>query len=275
MKPASKILTVAFVLLILTGLVVTSINEVRASAARMSCQNNMKQIGIAVANYESANDHFPVGTIRDGDLPPEKRLSWFVEIKPYVESAPRLRVDRQKAWDDPVNYPPREDEVKEDKRGTGRLVPVGPMKVWMCPASPVVLDPDEVSPTHYVGITGVGRDAAELPLSDKRAGLFGYDRKVTMGDVKDGLESTAAVIEAIDGGPWTAGGRDTLRAVVPDGPPSFGDDGQFPSRHHEGHVPWSKKPAAHVLFLDGSVRLYSSATAPQVIEALATIAGGD
>jgi prepilin-type processing-associated H-X9-DG protein len=145
------------------------------------------------------------------------------------------------------------------------------MKVWMCPASPVVDDPDQASPTHFVGITGVGRDAAELPLSDKRAGLFGYDRKVTKDDVKDGLDTTAAVIEAIDGGPWTAG-HATLRGVVPDGAPYFGEDGQFPSLHRRR---WSKKPAMNVLFLDGSVRLLDSTTPNQVFEAHATIAGGD
>src|SRR5262249_55584887 len=211
MKAALKIRAVAFVALILVGLVVPDVHEVRAAADRISCQNNLKQIGFALLNYHNYFDRYPLGTIADGDLPPEKRLSWFVEIKPFVEAAPRLRVDRKKAWDDPVNYPPREDEVKEDKTGTGRLVPVGPMRNWMCPMIPVADDPDEASPTHYVGLTGVGRNAAELPLSDKRAGLFGYDRKVTNDDVKDGVETTAAVIEAIDGGPWTAGGRDTLR----------------------------------------------------------------
>src|SRR3954453_23170793 len=177
MKPALKILSVVFVVLILLGLLVAAIHEVRAAAARMSCQNNLRMLAMSLADYEGCCRHFPIGTIRDTDLPPEKRLSWFVEIKPFVESASRLQLDRKKSWDDPLNYPPREDEVTEDKMGTGRLVPVGPIKWWMCPASPVANDPDQASPTHYVGLTGVGGDAAELPLSDKRAGLFGYDRR--------------------------------------------------------------------------------------------------
>ena len=41
------------------------------------------------------------------------------------------------------------------------------------------LGPELPSPTHYLGVAGLGEDAPLLPLTDPRAGFFGYDRKVS------------------------------------------------------------------------------------------------
>ena len=50
--------------------------------------------------------------------------------------------------------------------------------------------------THFVGMAGVGPDAATLPKSDPRAGIMGYDRQTSPEDVKDGLSNTIFMIEA-------------------------------------------------------------------------------
>jgi prepilin-type processing-associated H-X9-DG protein len=152
---------------------------------------------------------------------------------------------------------------------------VGTLPFLLCPANPTEFDPSLPCPTHYLGIAGVGEDAAELPLSDRRAGVFGYDRKVRERDIKDGLATTLAVAEALDGGPWTAGGKATLRGLSVGEAPYLGEGGQFASRHRVGFFPWSGPVVTNVLFADGSVRTLTPSVSPQVLEALATIAGGE
>ena len=56
--------------------------------ASTSCLNNMKQLGVAIANYESTRKHFPPGAIWDRWPPPDKRRRHgpiLVQLLPYVE----------------------------------------------------------------------------------------------------------------------------------------------------------------------------------------------
>ena len=171
--------------------------------------------------------------------------------------------DRTKAWDAEENCPPRW-RVHIAEEGNTRETLVGELKSFLCPANPAGLGPALPSPTSYLGVAGVGEDAAELPLSDCRAGFFGYDRKLSLKDIKDGAANTMAVAEAVDGGPWTAGGRATVRGLAT-GRPYLGEGGQFSAHHH----------GTNVLLADGSVRPLTALVSPQVFEALATIAGGE
>lgn len=271
MRPALKILAVVLAVLVVVGLLVSAVGNVRAAAERMRCQNNLKLIGIALGSYHDSFGHYPTATVRGTDLPGEKRLSWFVELYPaFLEGGVQSHLDRNKAWDDPDNCPPRVSYPKDpnDPGGIHLAGREGRMALFQC--FPVPHDRDQPCPTHYVGIAGLGRDAAELPLSDPRAGFFGHDREVTAEDVKGGTGSTLAVVETLDGGPWTAGGWPTVRGLVTDCTPYVG--GLFSSRHHEGWWPCTHQKVTNALFADGSVRSLRASTSPQVIEALATIA---
>jgi prepilin-type processing-associated H-X9-DG protein len=125
------------------------------------------------------------------------------------------------------------------------------------------MDPSLPAPTHYLGIAGLGESAAELPLSDPKAGLFGYDRTVTFKDLKRGAARTIALAEGLDGGPWTAGGRATVRGLVVGQLPFVDEGGQFASNHSAG---------TNVAFADASVRVFTSSVSPHVVETLVTLA---
>jgi prepilin-type processing-associated H-X9-DG protein len=77
-----------------------------------------------------------------------------------------------------------------------------------------------------------------------------------------GTETTIMLVESLDGGPWTAGGRATVRGLEQS--PYFGSTGQFGSNHSNG---------ANVVMADASVRFFTPSMSPQVIEAMAALAG--
>jgi hypothetical protein len=261
------------VVLLVAGLGVTFLYRVRDSVNGVKCKNNLHQIGIGLHGYLDATVHFPRATVSNPDLPPEKRLSWMADVFPFLMGGYKSLLNNEKLWDDPENNPPRrqfriygEQEMREELYGD--------VEVFLCPARSHTTAPDSACSTDYVGITGVGAEAAELPLSDQRAGFFGYNRRIRLWDIKDGIAHTMAVTEVLDGGPWTAGGYATVRGLVADGRPYLGKGGQFTSLHGNSQIfAWST--ATNVLFADASVRPFTSALSPEVFEAMATIAGGE
>jgi Protein of unknown function (DUF1559) len=278
MRGVVKILIVLFVVLMLGGLLVPAVLRVKEAAKRLECLSNLRQIGIALRNYQDTRGHFPRATVPNPLLTPDKRLSWGTEIWPtYMMGGARSLLEPAKSWDSDSNCPPRWRVRIDGMTGATRDELMGEARVFFCPANPARNDPSLPSPTHDVGLAGLGESAAELPHSDPRAGFFGYDRQLSDQDIKDGLSTTIAVTEVLDGGPWTAGGRATIRGLAAGDRPCLGDGGQFASLHLVSRGLLESRSAALVnaLFADASVRMITAAMSPETFEALATIAGGE
>jgi hypothetical protein len=272
MKVRNLLVTLLIILTILV-LLIPAIGKMRSAGNLMRCQNNMKQILIACHNYHMDFERFPVGPRAKCDLAPSKRLSWITQIWPiYMCGGISYARDEAKPWDDPVNCPPQECHYKAE--GGPREELMGNVLILLCPSNATRNDASLPCPTHYVGIAGLGADAAELPLTDRRCGIFGYDRRVSLKDITDGTSTTMALAEVLDGGPWSAGGRATVRGLVSSEQPYLGDGGQFASFHRTtSFFGWTSD--VHIAFADCSVRRFTANVSPQVFEALATIAGGE
>jgi type II secretory pathway pseudopilin PulG len=237
------------------------LGQAREAARESTCKNNLKVVYIALENYRKTYDVYPYGCVGNPDLSPEQRWSWYVGIKPWLESSPKFPIKLQDDSSIAENVLGKYETT--DKIGEKITVSL-PTHWIVCPNGQDDKNSLNFTLATYYGMAGLGKDAATLSQKHPRAGMWGYDRLTVLGKEFEGREFTIFVIESSANRlGWYRGGTGSVRAYLPDGSSPIGDKGQF-GGYHEG--------LAHTLFLDGRVKAMSANIDSGVFKPLTTIA---
>lgn len=290
-----EVLVVLGVIGMLAGLALPAVQDVRAAAARTACQNNLKQIGLALQGYHSTHGRLPPD---GGGQPvvrsPDWMLSWMTLLLPYVEDDALWATSAAacQAEPNPRKHPPH----------VGHVTPV---KLFVCPPDSRLLSPG-VTPsggtaafTSYLGLAGSFVGPAVVVSDGGKTiraapGVFGEHPGIRLTDITDGSSQTAAVGErpppaTFQAGIWYAAPGGDFEAG-PDGYIRYGQPwmsgdacaaagtrfgpGRIENPCDRNHL-WSlHRGGANFVFADGSVR-FLAYTADPIMPALATRAGGE
>lgn len=280
-----ELLVVMAIIATLIGLLLPAVQSMRESARSIACRNNLKQIGLALANYESSKRAFPPGDDRRS-LPDRERAGndplhhgWSSYILAFLEEATvASKIDYRLGYFDVPNQPAASTVVS----------------IYQCPSRfatwPGKLD--------YGGVQGSGINRDELPVAilDPNWEFSGilcsvYSksesgdvpprnlRPVKAGEVTDGLSRTLTVAECVDRGfpeveevekpgghraMWAGGGQQVFvhesRVINTRLSANF-------RSHHRGSV--------GVLFGDGRVVALDEFVDWEVVEAICTKSRGE
>jgi prepilin-type N-terminal cleavage/methylation domain-containing protein len=272
-----ELLVVIAIIAILIALLLPAVQQARESARRSACKNNMRQIGLALHNYESTHGVFPLGALgTTGNTAAANILTtWQAMILPYVEQTALYgQYDFNRRFDHAANA-----------SVVSRSVPV-----YLCPSQ---TDSGKVGnlygQSHYAanaGTTPGADDGVMFPISSTR-----------IRDVTDGTSNTIAASEiAFEFGGWargainTGGGggggggqgfaRGILRwcvAVATCARPGFNPPVTTCSGSTERQFQFSSTHVggSHFSLVDGSGRFISENIDVQLYRSLITRAGGE
>jgi prepilin-type N-terminal cleavage/methylation domain-containing protein/prepilin-type processing-associated H-X9-DG protein len=273
-----ELLVVIAIIGILMGLLLPAVQKIRESANRLSCQNNLRQIGLAFHNHHDTRNEFPTG-------------GWFAITPPnYIAGTPAVGKKQQAGWAFQIlPYLEAENTWKGGQAVTDTdraLIAIGTTnKIFFCPSR---RGPQTVTyrDNYLPRLTGgnITHALCDYAASNKEGtGVVRQATATRFATITDGASNTLLVSEkrmnihflgskqTDDNQGYTAGFnydtvRKTTRPPLPDYNAQFGDGaGLFGSSHTGG---------LNVCLVDGSVRFISYAISQRTWSLLGNAADG-
>jgi prepilin-type N-terminal cleavage/methylation domain-containing protein len=278
-----ELLVVIAIIAVLIGLLLPAVQKVREAAARSKCSNNLKQIALALHNYENTNGRFPPG-YRDPrpDSQPGPGWGWDTFVLPYVEQTSlhaQLDPDHTLLGNGANIATPTPQTLT-------------PLAVFRCPS-----DPGPPTNPNYDGhatasYRGIGWSRPQTALSpvglmitnlSTPNGVLYRNSQTRIADVTDGLSGTIFVAEVcLDdrrgmwGGIWAGSARKDQWGIWISGVFWAIDEGPFRLNGPDKWTSCSPHPGGvEVALGDGSVRFIRDSVDPKVPADMASRAGGE
>jgi prepilin-type N-terminal cleavage/methylation domain-containing protein/prepilin-type processing-associated H-X9-DG protein len=284
-----ELLVVIAIIGVLIGLLLPAVQKVREAAARMSCTNNLKQIGLALHNYHDANLKFPPGYASGSDASGNDTgpgWGWAAFILPHMEQQPLFgQIDFKQPIEAPLHAAARVTQIKSYLCPSDNPPPKF-TAAQMTPTGQVVSNICEVATANYPGMYGTGEPGVDGD------GVFFRGSQVRIADITDGTSSTIMVGERryLYGQTTWVGAVTNASQTAPPGSP-FGVQVENSSNHVLGHSaeawdgPASPYEPNHFssrhtgglnfLYADGHVSFITNAVDYATFKALSTRAGGE
>lgn len=222
-----ELLVVIAVVGVLVALLLPAVQKAREAARRSSCLNNLRQVGIALANHETARRQWPAGASnhvnKQVSPTPMVGFSWWVRVLPYAEET---AVFQQLDF---AGFHPGWTTLNGHN---GRLAS-GLAPAWFfCPSSELPrffsVGQFRIAGAHYVGIAGASNEDGfpearvnpccyNAPGQIAAGGVLPPNKSVRAAEISDGLSKTLAVAECSDYSVDADGGRRRVDGGVPNG----------------------------------------------------------